>query len=84
MIRLLRLPQLGHNSEETNSKCTSYSILTKSMWMYGECHGRMGARRAVKACRKWEDTKKLAVTEDQDVFVTTSITIFVMSRLYLW
>jgi hypothetical protein len=54
------------------------------MWMYGECHGRMGARRAVKACRKWEDTKKLAVTEDQDVFVTTSRTIFVMSRLYLW
>jgi len=44
----------------------------------------MGARRAVKAYRKWEDTKKLAVTEDQDVFVTTSSTIFVMPRLYRW
>jgi len=38
--------------------------------MYGECNGRMRVRRAMKTCRKWEDTKKLAVTEN--VFVTTS------------
>ena len=42
---------------------------------------KKGGEGAQEIVQKWEDTKNLAVTGN--VFVTTSSTIFVMSRRYV-